>query len=68
MNENIKYIDFPQIQNGMKPTLFYANESLPTGFSIQDISELVNKRQKIPYVEGKSSPPAYEFYPIIAMH
>ncbi len=65
MDKNIKYLDFPEIPNGMKLTLFYDIESLPKVFNIEDISELVNKRQRIPYVEGKCSPPSYELCPII---
>lgn len=65
MDKNINYLDFPVTQNGMKLIIFYAIESLPEGFSIEDILELVNKRQKIPYVKGKCSPPSCELYPSI---
>ena len=65
MTKNIKYLDLPEIQTGMKLILFYDIKSLPIGFIIKDILELANKRQKIPYVEGKGSSPSYEVYPII---
>lgn len=65
MDKNIKYHDFPETQKGVKLIIFYAIESLPEGFSVEDILELVNKRQKIPYIKGKCSPPSCELYPLI---
>jgi hypothetical protein len=65
MNENIKYLEIPDSQDGTKVIIYYAIESLPSGMSVETISELAKKEKKIPYVERKGTP-SYVFYPIFA--
>ena len=64
MKENIKYIEVPESQNGIKPTIFYDIECLPEGISIETISELAEKDKNIPYVECKGIIPTFHFYQI----
>ena len=63
MNENIKYLEIPDSQDGTEAIIFYALESLPFGMNVETISELAKKEKKIPYVEGKGTP-SYVFCPI----
>lgn len=54
MSENIKYLEIPPVIEGKKSILFYSTDCLPSGMTVEDISNLKESGYKIPYVECKS--------------